>query len=180
MSDRLPQDRVIAVLNDYFECLIGAIEAGGGEVLKLIGDAVLAIFPTEDAAFRYVVCHRALDTARKARLCMAALNRQRQAAGEPVLRYGTALHLGKVIYGNIGAPNRLDFTVIGPAVNHVTRIEELCKTTGHDLLVSRDVAASCERPLVSLGRHRLRGVAERHEIFTLPAESDGDHDHDDV
>lgn len=174
MSDTMPRDRVIAVLNDYFECLIGAIEAGGGEVLKLIGDAVLAIFPTEDAAFRYVVCHRALDTARKARMCMMALNCQRQAAGEPALRYGTALHLGKVIYGNIGAPDRLDFTVIGPAVNHVTRIEELCKTTGHDLLVSRDVAANCERPLVSLGRHRLRGVAEPQEIFTLPPEAGDD------
>ena len=170
MSDSLPRDRVIGVLNDYFECLIGAIEAGGGEVLKLIGDAVLAIFPTEDAAFRYVVCHRALDTARKARLCMAALNERRREAGEPVLAYGTALHLGKVIYGNIGAPDRLDFTVIGPAVNHVTRIEELCKTTGHDLLVSREVAASSERPLVSLGRHALRGVAEPQEIFTLPSE----------
>lgn len=166
MSDALDRAEVIAVLNDYFECVIDAIEAGGGEVLKLIGDAVLAIFPLTDAAFRHYVCNHALDTALKARDAMAEYNLARAAAGQPPLDFGVALHVGDVIYGNIGAPHRLDFTVIGPAVNHVTRIEALCKATGKNLLVSEEFRRTCERPLVSVGRHRLRGVDGPQEVFT--------------
>ncbi len=167
MSDAMPRDDLMNVLNDYFECMIGAVEAGGGEVLKLIGDAVLAIFPIGDAAFRHYVCNRATDTALKARANMAALNEKRAAAGRPVLDFGIAMHIGDVIYGNIGSPERLDFTVIGPAVNQVTRIEGLCKQTGQRLLVSAEFARTCERPLQSLGRFALRGVEGEQEVFAI-------------
>lgn len=166
MSDELGRAEVIAVLNDYFECVIEAIEAGGGEVLKLIGDGVLAIFPLTDAAFRHYVCNHALDTALRARAAMADRNLARAAAGQPALDFGVALHVGDVIYGNIGAPHRLDFTVIGPAVNHVTRIEGLCKTTGQNILVSEEFKRTCERPLISAGRHQLRGIDGPQEVFT--------------
>lgn len=168
LSDSKPRDELMSVLNDYFEIMIGEIEAGGGEVLKLVGDAVLAIFPMTDAAFRYYICNKALDTAVKARAAMMERNIQRAAEGKVATGFGIALHLGDVIYGNIGAPDRLDFTVVGPAVNHVTRIEELCKQVGTNLLVSEAFKSTCERKLVSVGEHRLRGIDEPQEIFTVP------------
>lgn len=167
MSDAMPRDHLMSVLNDYFECMIGAVESGGGEVLKLIGDGVLAIFPIGDAAFRHYVCNRATDTALKADANMAALNEKRAAAGRTVLDFGIAMHIGDLIYGNIGSPERLDFTVIGPAVNQVTRIEGLCKQTGQRLLVSADFARTCERPLQSMGTFALRGVEGEQEVFAI-------------
>jgi adenylate cyclase len=168
LSDELPGEAVIALLNDYFGCMSEPVQARGGQVLKFIGDAMLAIFPIKDDLDRDRACHTALAAAIAALEGLDALNREREAAGQPALRVGLALHTGSVMYGNIGAPNRLDFTVIGPAVNLVTRIESLCKPLGRRLLASARFASPCGSQLVSLGRHPLKGIPEPQEIFTLP------------
>jgi adenylate cyclase len=164
MSERLGRDALLACLNDYFDCMAGAVERQGGEILKFIGDAMLAIFPLAAEG----ACRRALEAALEARSAMAALNTRRRERGEPALAYGIALHAGEVMYGNIGAADRLDFTVVGPAVNLAARIEGLCRTLERDLLISDDFAGTCRsRPLRSVGRHRLQGVTRPVEIFTL-------------
>jgi adenylate cyclase len=168
LSERLPRDAVIATLNDYFECMAGPIHASGGEILKFIGDAVLAIFPIKDDLDRDRVCHIALAAAQDALSDLETLNERRTEAGTDPIRIGLALHTGAVMYGNIGAPERLDFTVIGPAVNLVTRIEGLCPVLGQPLLASARFASPCGSKLVSLGRHPLRGIAEEQEVFGLP------------
>jgi adenylate cyclase len=165
MSDRLPRETVIALLDDWFDCLSAAIEDQGGEILKFMGDGLLAIFPVgEDHA---AGCERSLDAALAAHCGVAALNRGRGEAGEPPLAFGLALHLGEVAYGNVGGRRRLDFTVIGPAINHASRLQELTKSLNRSLLISGAVARAARRPLLSLGRHRLRDVGEPHEVFTL-------------
>jgi adenylate cyclase len=168
LSDELPGDAVIGLLNDYFACVAAPVQARGGEVLKFIGDAMLAIFPIRDDLDRDRACHTALAAAVAALEALDALNAERGAEQKPPLRIGLALHTGSVVYGNIGAPNRLDFTVIGPSVNLVTRIESLCKPLGRRLLASARFASPCGSQLVSIGRHALKGIAEPQEIFTLP------------
>jgi adenylate cyclase len=168
LSDELPGDAVIGLLNDYFGCMAGPVQARGGEVLKFIGDAMLAIFPIRDDLDRDRACHTALSAAIAALEALDALNAERSTQQKPPLRIGLALHTGSVMYGNIGAPNRLDFTVIGPAVNLVTRIESLCKPLGYRLLASARFASPCGSQLVSIGRHALKGIAEPQQIFTLP------------
>jgi adenylate cyclase len=119
----MDRDGLLACLNQYFDCMARPVEAHGGEILKFIGDAMLAIFPLEtDQA-----CRRALQAALDARAAMAELNRERSGRGEEALGFGIALHAGDVMYGNIGAANRLDFTVVGPAVNLATRLEGRCR-----------------------------------------------------
>lgn len=164
MSERLDRDRLIATLNAWFDAMIGPIERHGGETLKLIGDAVLAVFPLQEPD----ACRRGLRAADAARVAMAELNELRIARSEEVLDYGIALHVGDVLYGNIGAATRLDFTVIGPAVNIATRIEGLSRRLGEHVLLSAAFAGQCDCPLPSLGRHELRGSARPIEIFALP------------
>lgn len=165
LSERVGRDALIACLNDYFDCMAGAIEHHDGEILKFIGDALLAIFPLEDPQ----ACRRALEAALEARAAMAALNDARRGRGDDSLSFGIALHAGEVMYGNIGAATRLDFTVIGPAVNLAVRIERLCRTLDRDVLVSADFATDCPPGrLCALGRHRLAGIAQPVEIFGLP------------
>ncbi len=166
LSERLGRDALLACLNDYFDAMAGAVEANGGEILKFIGDAMLAIFPLEGEQ----ACRRALQAALDARASMAAQNARRHARGEETLGFGIALHTGEVMYGNIGSARRLDFTIIGPAVNLVTRLERLCQTLGRDLLISDRFACDCAGwDLQSLGRHGLAGIAQPVEVFTLPA-----------
>ena len=170
LSDQAPAQQVIGVLNDYFTAMAGPIQAAGGEVLKFIGDAVLAIVPVqgEDPG---PACDGVLAAGLVALRNLAELNAARASAGGAAIRAGIALHLGQVIYGNIGAPSRLDFTVIGPAVNEVTRIEALCKRVERPLLISSAFAAAqSAMPLLSLGFHPLRGIAEPEEVFTVPPE----------
>lgn len=168
MADRLPRDTVIEWLNQYFDCMAGAVHAHGGEVLKFIGDAVLAIFPIRDDLDRDRACMAALAAAREALADLKRLNAARHQDGLPPLEVGLSLHTGAVMYGNIGAPQRLDFTIIGPAVNLLTRIEGLCPVLGYPLLASARFASPCGSEMVSLGFHRLRGIEEEHELFTLP------------
>jgi adenylate cyclase len=166
LSESLPRDRVIGLLNAHFERLAAPIKAFGGEVLKFMGDGLLAIFPTEQGGAARA-CERALKAARGARAGMAALNSERMVAGEDPLGFGLALHLGDVMHGNIGAPDRLDFTVIGPAVNLVSRLEALCKRLDRSVLISAEFAAACAEPLEPIGSYRLSGIREPAEVFTL-------------
>lgn len=172
LADRLPRDELIALLNGYFESMGGAVEGQGGEILKFIGDAMLAIFPLEgedDDGTQAVSA--ALKAAVAALDSMAALNAERAAWGQPTLRCGIALHLGEVMYGNIGSAERLDFTVIGPAVNLVSRIEGLCNRLDRNILTSAELAArlspDCTHRLVSLGWHPVKGLREPIEVYTL-------------
>jgi adenylate cyclase len=166
MADSLPLDAVIEVLNQWFERMVQAVENEGGEVLKFIGDGMLAIFPSvpDDAG---ACCRAALRAARRALTAMDELNDERRAAKKGALHFGLALHIGDVSYGNIGAPHRLDFTVIGPAVNFTNRLEEQTKLTGHSLLISKEFAAAAGEKLQPIGRLHLRDIAEPQEIFTI-------------
>ena len=156
---------MIATLDAWFDRVAGAVHAFGGEVLKFIGDGVLAIFPVTlspgDA------CEAGLRAIAAARAGMAHLDAVRQAQGLPPLPFGVALHLGDVLWGNIGAADRLDFTAIGPAVNLVSRLEGLCRPLGRSVLISGAAAAEISEPLVRLGEHMLRGIASPCTVFTL-------------
>ena len=171
LSDRLPGDDVIELLDDYFEAIATPIEKRKGEVLKFIGDGVLAIFPAEDDDDFSSSSAHALDAAMEGLDRLDMVNRARRAAGGDELRIGIGLHLGEVIFGNVGAAGRLDFTVIGPAVNEVARIEALCEPLGRSMLVSAAFAAALGDParLTSLGHHDLRGVREPREIYGVVA-----------
>jgi class 3 adenylate cyclase len=157
---------VIAALDAWFDRIAGAVHAFGGEVLKFIGDGVLAIFPV--AAAPADACEAALRAVAAARAGMAHLDAARREHGLPSLPFGAALHLGDILWGNIGAADRLDFTAIGPAVNLVSRLEGLCRPLGRSVLISGAVAAETSTPLVPLGEHALRGIAAPCAVFTLP------------
>jgi class 3 adenylate cyclase len=167
LSETLPQDVLIGLLNAHFERLAAPIKAFVGEVLKFIGDGLLAVFPIDDFGPTRA-CGQALSALASARRAMALLDEGHAARGLPALPFGVALHRGAVIYGNIGAPDRLDFTVIGPAVNAASRIEQLCKVLACPVLASAGFAEVSPQPLVPLGRHALRGIGEPVEVFTLP------------
>jgi adenylate cyclase len=163
LSDRLPGEAVIRLLNGYFDCLVPPIEAHGGEVLKFMGDGLLGIFPV--AAGAAAACRAALAAARDAGAALARTNAERAGRAEPELRYGLALHLGEVLYGNIGSAGRLDFTTIGPAVNLTARLETLARDLGQDLVASTAFARHCPEALRSLGTFRLRGFQAPEEVF---------------
>jgi adenylate cyclase len=168
LAERLPADRVIGILNAYFECIVTAVHAQGGEVLKFLGDGLLAIFPVADAGLAPEATSHALDAATAALKAVAALAGDPVLGGEPVPRHCISLHVGDIIYGNIGAADRLDFTAIGPAVNLVARVDQLSKPLNRQLLMTGEFADVCTRKLQSLGSHVLRGMREPREIFTLP------------
>jgi adenylate cyclase len=165
LADRLPSEALNELLNQYFEIMAGAVLTEGGEVLKFIGDGMLAIFEVGDNADVGHACDSALRAARIAAATTEQCNAERIAAGKPAIRYGIALHLGDVYYGNIGAPGRLDFTVIGPAVNQASRLEKLSAELGRSIVTSARFAAAARQPLESLGLHHLRGVPEPQELF---------------
>jgi adenylate cyclase len=166
LSEATEPAAMIAALDAWFDRVAGAVHAFGGEVLKFIGDGVLAIFPVTGAPA--AACEAALRAIVAARAGMAHLDAMRQAQGLPPLPFGAALHLGEILWGNIGAADRLDFTAIGPAVNLVSRLEGLCRPLGRSVLISGAVAAETTAPLVPLGEHVLRGIATPCAVFTLP------------
>ena len=165
-SDRLPGERIIAILNALFDAQAAAIRAHGGEILKFVGDGLLSIFPIEGRAAADVA-RDAAAAAVEAIAAVAGLTDRPVMEGEPPLEIVVALHIGTVIYGNIGAADRLDFTVIGPAVNLVTRVETVAKTLGEPIVVTDDFARAFGAALRPLGRHTLRGLSEPHELFAL-------------
>jgi adenylate cyclase len=166
MSDQLPGERVIGILNDLFDLQAKAIVGHGGEILKFIGDGLLAIFPVANPEEAARTAANALAAAQQAQAALGALRASASIAGEPPLEIVIALHYGTVIYGNIGAADRLDFTVIGPAVNLVSRIEAIAKSLDLPLIVSDDFAHAYGGTLQSLGLHQLRGLDQAHELFT--------------
>ncbi|MFZ3237961.1 MAG: adenylate/guanylate cyclase domain-containing protein [Stellaceae bacterium] len=166
LSEATEPAAMIAALDAWFDRVAGAVHAFGGEVLKFIGDGVLAIFPVAGAPAE--ACEAALRAVAAARAGMAHLDAVRQAQGLPALPFGAALHLGEILWGNIGAADRLDFTAIGPAVNLVSRLEGLCRPLGRSVLISGAVAALTTTRLVPLGQHLLRGIAAPCAVFTLP------------
>jgi adenylate cyclase len=171
MSDRLPGETVIGALDDYFEYVASAVREAGGHVLKFIGDGVLAIFGsdgTHDAA----AAAAGLAAAREIVRLLKAHNVEAERSGGVELKAGIGLHLGTVMFGNVGAHDRLDFTAIGPAVNLAFRLEGLTKALRRPVLASRDFAASAALPLNSLGRYRIRGLRGLVEVFGLPGEDE--------
>jgi adenylate cyclase len=164
MSDRLPGETVIELLDDYFERITEPVHAHGGDVLKFVGDGVLAIFPC-DGDKQADAAAAAMAAATEALRRLAAWNSSCRAEKLPPLNAGIGLHLGDVIYGNVGAPDRLDFTAIGPAVNLASRLEGLTKRLGRPLLCSSAFAEAYPGSLVSLGFQPVRGLAEPEEIF---------------
>jgi adenylate cyclase len=175
LADVLPRPVFLELLNGYFEAMAGSVLAHDGEVLRYIGDALLAIFPLGNGggsgslrpAQPAAACARALAAAREAIARMDALNEDRMSRGEIALRFGIGLHIGAVMYGNIGVDQRLEFTVIGAAANEAARLESMCKTLERPLVLSAELARLVEEPLLSLGVHVLRGVREPHEVLTL-------------
>ncbi|MFO1069824.1 MAG: adenylate/guanylate cyclase domain-containing protein [Geminicoccaceae bacterium] len=165
LAGREPPARIVAWLDQHLEAIGTPVAEHGGEVLKFLGDGLLAVFPI--AGDPGDACDRALAAALRAQALTAALNASRVAAGEPGLPLDVVLHLGDVIYGNVGAARRLDFTIIGAAVNEASRIEALCGELGRSLLLSGAFARHCGSPTRSLGRFTLRGVAEPVEVAEL-------------
>jgi adenylate cyclase len=167
ISDTASPGDIIPLLNHYADAIISAIHEQGGDVLKLMGDGTLAIFTAED---RGRACDAALRAALAARRGVATVNERRAAKGLPTADMYLGLHIGSVFYGNIGSKDRLDFTVVGPAVNEVSRIAALCHSVDQPLLVSSDFASAvgaARSRLVSVGRYALRGVGRVQDLFTL-------------
>ena len=162
LADSMSRRDFLALLNDYFECVLGPVLEQHGQVLRFIGDAALAIFPVGERPAEAVA--KALAAAQEALVRMDKLNQTRSRP----LRFGIGLHLGELTYGNIGTPTRIEFTVIGAAANEAARIEALCKVLEVDFLVSEQVARALPLPWRSLGLHTLRGVGDKMELFTLP------------
>jgi adenylate cyclase len=170
ISETSAPEEIIPLLNDYAEAVVSSIHENSGDVLKLIGDGVLAIFPAEE---RSRACAAALDAARAAQGAVAALNARRFEKSLPSTEMYLGLHLGEVFYGNIGSKERLDFTVVGPAVNEVSRIAAMCRSVDQPILISSAFAESCaeqRRAFASVGRFALRGVGRPQELFTLDLE----------
>jgi adenylate cyclase len=166
-ADELAGPEYIALLNDHFDCIVPAIERHAGEVLKFTGDGVLAIFPLVRGRTHVGCCEAARDAARDARANTAALNDRRAGRGLAPLRFGLALHIGDVLYGNIGSANRLDFTATGPAVNLAARLGGMTGELGHETLVSTEFAAAVSDDVVPLGPHPLRGFNRAIDLYAL-------------
>jgi len=167
ISDTASAGTVLELLNDYAEAQVEEIETHGGHVLKFIGDGILAIFPQEDMA---QACRRALNTAARLQDRIATLNVRRAAHGMPITNAHIALHVGELLYGNLGSPRRLDFTVLGPAVNEAARIESFCASLEQAVIVSTafaEASGQARRRLVSVGRYAMKGVAQPQELFTM-------------
>ncbi len=163
LSDRLERRAMVALLDRWFGVMGEAIEANGGDILKFMGDGLLAVFPLDDDPSGS--CAHALAAAQQSIMGTAKLNEDLAAEGAPPLKFGMALHCGEVEFGNIGAKRRIDFTVIGPAVNHASRLESLTKVVQQPLVLSDSFARTLGKPLRSLGSHVLRGVREPVEVF---------------
>ena len=167
ISDSAEPEQIIPLLNEYADAILSAINDCGGDILKLMGDGTLAIFT---AGVRASACHAALAAAESARAAVALVNQRRSADNLPITDMYLGLHIGEVYYGNIGSRERLDFTVVGPAVNEVSRIAGLCRSVDQPLLVSSAFASAIGEPktlLVSVGRYALRGVGTPQDLYTL-------------
>lgn len=168
ITDTAPPEAIIPFLNAYADAIVSSIHEAGGDVLKLIGDGTLAVFHAHDAS---VACGKALEAAHAARARIDELNAQRSNEGLPVTEAYLGLHIGDVFYGNIGSSDRLDFTVIGPAVNMASRISVMCRSIERHVLMSSaflaEMPAQARDDIASVGRFALRGFDQPQELFTL-------------
>ena len=170
LADRMAEKDYLSLLNAYFECTAGAVIGSGGDVLLLIGDAVLAIFPIETGRFtKQQACAAASDAARQACGKLDELNRKRAGKGLEEVDFGIGLHVGTLMYGNIGVPERLEFTATGPAVNEASRLEELTKRVGRRVVASEAFAQRVPEAWEPLGEHELVGLGCCHSVYALPA-----------
>jgi adenylate cyclase len=168
LAESMPLEDYLAALNAYYDCVVEAVAAEGGEVLKLIGDGVLAMFPFEAGTEAGAqACRHALTAAQDGLDRLAEVNARRSEAGSAEIRCGIALHAGDIMYGNVGSARRLDFTVTGRAVNEVCRMQTLCKTLAMPLVISEAVASLHPGRLWSLGRHALPGIGNAIEVFSV-------------
>jgi adenylate cyclase len=180
LSEAIPVEDFFRSLNEFFDCTAGAVLEHGGEILSYIGDAVLAIFaiggsekPLHEACFpEEGACAAALAAARDARSRVDALNQRRETRGEAPLEFGLALHVGDVMYGNLGVPERMQFTVVGAAANEAARLAGMCKDLKRWVLVSSAFPRCFPGQMASLGHHVMQGVAMPEEIFTLIDDDD--------
>jgi adenylate cyclase len=171
LSDRLPAETVVDILNHYFDCQVSAIRDHGGEVLKFMGDGLLAVFPIAEAdGDSRRVCGQVLEAARESRASVAALN---YPIGETVerFRFGVALHVGKILYGNIGGGNRLDFTCIGPAVNLAARLEKIAGRLNRTIVASEGFAGICAGGWSELGEFPIAGFTRAERVYGLADEA---------
>jgi len=177
LSESMPVEEFFRALNEFFDCTAGAALDHGGEILSYIGDAVFAIFAIAEAArplgeacfLEEGACAAALEAARDARSRIDSLNERRVAGGKPPLEFGLALHAGDVIYGNLGVPQRMQFTVIGAAANEAARLAGMCRDLKQWILLSSAFPRCFPGQMVSLGHHVIRGMNAPQEIFTLAA-----------
>ncbi|WP_282607156.1 adenylate/guanylate cyclase domain-containing protein [Pelagibius sp. Alg239-R121] len=169
LTDALGPERLFDMLNAYFEFVSSAVTARGGEILSFIGDAMLIIFPCNDGNEREA-CQAALDSAIDAFDSLATVNFSRRRANQPEIVFGLGLDVGKVAYGNVGAPDRLAFTVIGPTVNRTARLESLTKTLGKPILMSDSFAKRVNHLATSVGRFEMKGIPAPQEVFALHRE----------
>lgn len=167
LTETLLTPQLLAMLNAYFETVAAAVSARGGEILRFVGDAMLVVFAADAERDLDRACRDAVDAAGDAFARLEILNEERQREAIPAIRFGVGLSAGKVAYGNVGAPERLDFTVIGPAVNRAARLESLTKELGVPLLMTAAFAGCLDRPVRSLGFHRLKGLSEPVEAYVL-------------
>lgn len=170
LSETLPTDQLLKLLNDYFEYCAAAAASRGGEILQFIGDAILIVFEITEPQRSRQVCAAALDAAIDAFDSIAVVNNRRRRARQPVIEFGLGLHLGTVTHANVGAPDRLAFNVIGPAVNMTARIQSLTKELQIPLLMSSDFVQQVDRPVISVGHHAMRGIGHSQELFQLKPE----------
>ena len=166
LSNARELTHVIETLDAWFECVAAAIASHGGEILKFMGDGLLAIFPAH--AEPADACRRAADAALDSLLGVELLNAGRAAEGNEPVAFVVGLHVGEVAYGNIGGRRRLDFTVLGPAVNYASRLQDLAKSLDRPILASSAFASQLSEPAVAVGTHPLRGIGDAEEVFALP------------
>ncbi len=172
LSDRLSSETVVQILNAYFDCQVPAILAQGGEVLKFMGDGLLAVFPiADDASDATLVCTRALDAAKECRALIAKLSHDTGTETIDGFRFGLALHVGRVLYGNIGGGDRLDFTCIGPAVNLAARIEKIAGNLGRSVVVSSLFNTYAGVPFTDVGEFAVAGFSAPERVYGLPDET---------
>lgn len=170
LSETLPTDQLLKLLNDYFEYCAAAAASRGGEILQFIGDAILIVFEITEPQRSRQVCAAALDAAIDAFDSIAVVNNRRRRSHQPVIEFGLGLHLGTVTHANVGAPDRLAFNVIGPAVNMTARIQSLTKELQIPLLMSSDFVQQVDNPVISVGHHPMRGIGHSQELFQLRPE----------
>jgi len=171
LSDRVPSETVVDILNQYFDCQVTAIRKHGGEVLKYMGDGLLAVFPIDEyVGDAQQVCSRVLEAAHESRVSVADMQYPIDGAVER-FRFGVALHVGRILYGNIGGGNRLDFTCIGPAVNLAARLEKIASNLRRTVVASEGFAGICRGDWSDLGEFPVAGFAKAARVYGLVEET---------